>query len=716
MGKITFGPAQMLPLDKLVPSAANVRRVRAGVSLAELAEDIGRRGLLQSLSVRPVLDEAGAETGRYAVVAGVRRLAALQLLVRAKRLNKTAPVPCTVGRAEVAAEEDSLAENTMREALHPLDQFRAFRALREERGLGEEEIAARFFVTPAVVRQRLKLAAVSSKLQDLYAEGGLTLEQLMAFSVTGDHARQEEAWDALCRSHTREPWAIRRLLAEGAVRASDKRVAFVGLAAYVAAGGVVERDLFDEDSGGYLRDAALLARLADEKLGTEVDRVREEGWLWIDSGIDLPYGHLFGLRRLLSETVPLGDEMQAEYDRLRAEADMLEAEYATAEDMPEEADRRITALEARLAEIDAAARTFDPAEVARAGAFVSIGHDGALKVECGFVRPADEPPAPEAENGAAAVGPDAGGEPSFSGTAAPAAARVDGEDVLRGMPEADEDEPDDGGRLPERLVTELTAHRTLALRAALSSDPDIALLALLHALALRAFYAGTAETCLEVDARSAGLAGFAPEFNDVAAARTLAEHHAHWQGLLPRQATDLWAALVALDADSRTALLAVCVGRSVNAIVQPWDRRSGAVAHADRLAERLGLDMAAGDGWGPTVGNYLGRVTKARILAAVREARGEAAAERIASLRKPEMAEAAERLLAGTGWLPMLLRTPGLTPTRGEPEREDVDDGAAAEVDVEAMRVGEGGSGAVELLDGPSMAEEVSGTMLVAAE
>ncbi len=76
--------------------------------------------------MRPVLDEVGAETGRYAVVAGGRRLAALQMLVRAKRLNKTAPVPCTVGRAEVAAEEDSLAENTMREALHPLDQFRAF--------------------------------------------------------------------------------------------------------------------------------------------------------------------------------------------------------------------------------------------------------------------------------------------------------------------------------------------------------------------------------------------------------------------------------------------------------------------------------------------------------------------------------------------------------------------------------------------------------------
>ena len=384
--------------------------------------------------------------------------------------------------------------------------------------------------------------------------------------------------------------------------------------------------------------------------------------------------------------------------------------------MPEEADRRLTALEARLAEIDAAAQTFDPAEVARAGAFVSIGHDGALRVERGFVRPADEPPASDAENGAAPVGLDAGSEPSSSGSVASAAARVIGEDVLHGRPEADEDEPDDGGRLSERLVTELTAHRTLALRAALSSDPDTALLALLHALALRAFYAGALETCLEVDARSAGLAGFASGLGDAVAARTLAEQHAHWEGLLPRWAADLWPALIGLDADSRAALLAVCVGCSVNALVQPWDRRTGAVAHADHLAGHLRLDMAAGDGWAPTVGNYLGRVTKARILAAVREVRGEIAAERIASLRKPEMAEAAEQLLAGTGWLPAPLRTPGLTPTRVEPAREGVDDGAAAEMDVEAMRVAEGGSGAMDMLDGPSMAEEVSGTMLVAAE
>ena len=143
---------------------------------------------------------------------------------------------------------------------------------------------------------------------------------------------------------------------------------------------------------------------------------------------------------------------------------------------------------------------------------------------------------------------------------------------------------------------------------------------------------------------------------------------------------------------------------------------TGAVAHADRLATHLGLDMAAGDGWTPTVGSYLGRVTKARILAAVREARGEAAAERIATLRKPEMAEAAERLLAGTGWLPAPLRTPGLTPTRAEPDHRDIDDRAVTATSIEAVREAEGDLGAEATLNGLPPAEEVRDAMLVAAE
>ena len=449
MSKIVLNGVRDVPLNKLHLSQANVRRIQAGVSIEELAEDIARRGLLQSLSVRPVLDNQGEETGAFTVPAGGRRFGALKLLVKQKRMSATVKVPCIV-RVDGVAEEDSLAENTMREALHPLDQFRAFRALRDEHSMGDEEIAAKFFVTPAVVRQRLKLAAASPKLLDLYAAGELTLEQLMAFCVTSDHARQDQVWEALARSYSREPYAIRRLLTERAVPAGDKRAVFVGAAAYEAAGGAIARDLFQQDRGGWFEDPALLERLVREKLEREAEAVREEGWKWVEVAPDFPYGHTYTLRRIASTEIPISEADQAEYDRLRAEYDELEAEHAgTGEDLSEEVDSRLAELEAALARFEDRPPAYDPDEIGRAGAFVSLDHGGALLVERGYVRPEDE--APQAA--------------TTSGTGARETSSSDQTGDVRPPSPAPEPAPEeeDGIRpLPERLLTELTAHRTVA--------------------------------------------------------------------------------------------------------------------------------------------------------------------------------------------------------------------------------------------------------------
>ncbi len=154
--KIALSVSRDIPFNKLVLSQSNVRRIKAGVAIEELAEDIARRTLLQSLTVRPVCDADGNETGLYEVPAGGRRYRALELLIKKKRLPKTAPIPCVI-RTGGIAEEDSLAENVQRAPLHPLDQFRAFLTLREK-GQSEEEIAAAFFVSVAIVHQRLRLA------------------------------------------------------------------------------------------------------------------------------------------------------------------------------------------------------------------------------------------------------------------------------------------------------------------------------------------------------------------------------------------------------------------------------------------------------------------------------------------------------------------------------------------------------------------------------
>jgi len=157
----------------------------------------------------------------FEVPAGGRRYRALELLVKQKRMAKTQPVPCVV-RVGGIAEDDSLAENDERVGLHPLDQFRAFKVLLDG-GMSEEDIAARHFVSPAIVKQRLRLASVSPKLHDVYADDGMTLEQLMAFSVTADQASQEQAWDNVSRSGNDEAYQIRRMLTENTVRASDRR-------------------------------------------------------------------------------------------------------------------------------------------------------------------------------------------------------------------------------------------------------------------------------------------------------------------------------------------------------------------------------------------------------------------------------------------------------------------------------------------------------------
>ncbi|MBN8901336.1 MAG: ParB/RepB/Spo0J family partition protein, partial [Rhodospirillales bacterium] len=291
--KIELAATRDIPFNQLILSQANVRTLKTGVSIDELAEDIARRGLLQSLCVRPVAGADGEPTGMYEVPAGGRRYRALEKLVKDKRLAKTAPVPCIV-RDEGVAEEDSLAENTQREALHPVDQFRAFKTL-IDKGLSEEEIAARFFVPVSVVKQRLRLAAVSEKLLQAYIAEEMTLEQLMAFTVTGDHGRQEQVWEQIRESYNDEPYYIRRVLTEGAVNASDRRAVFVGIDAYAAAGGTVVRDLFEKDNGGWLEDAALLDRLATEKLKAEAQTLAAEGWKWIAAAIDFPYGHKQGL-------------------------------------------------------------------------------------------------------------------------------------------------------------------------------------------------------------------------------------------------------------------------------------------------------------------------------------------------------------------------------------------------------------------------------------
>ena len=652
--KITLLSARDIPFNKLVLSQSNVRRVKAGVSIEEMAESIARRGLIQSLHVRPVLDADGAETGMFEVPAGGRRYRALELLVKQKRLAKTATVPCVIGDAnsDILVDEVSLVENMERAPLHPLDQFRAFQAMRDK-GMTEEAIAAAFFVNVTVVKQRLRLTSVSPTLLEIYADDGMTLEQLMAFTVSPDHARQEQVWDAIKDSWQKEPYQIRRMLTETAVCASDKRAIFVGVDAYEAAGGIVLRDLFQSDDGGWLQDPVLLDRMVAEKLKTTADQIAEEGWKWIEVAVSFPYGHDHGLRELSGVAVDLTDEERATREALSEEYDRIEAEYSEADELPDVIDQRLGEIEQALEAFENRAVSYDQADIAIAGAFVSLDADGSLSIDRGYVRAEDEPQAePDGEASE-------GDQPD---TPAVQCAVI----TIGGKPAEPEDDEEDGIKpLPERLVIELTAHRTLALRNALAEHPHVAMTMLLHKLLSDTFIHTNPSGCLEANVRHIFFSAQSEELKDSPSAQAVNDRHERWGDHIPADDQALWAWLTDLDDGTRLELLALCVSYGVNALFERPNPYSGSgvsqhgldvrLAQADRLARATGMDMVAA-GWKPTVGNYLGRVTKPRILEAVREGAGERAAQLIDHMKKGDMAKEAERLLADSGWLPEPLR------------------------------------------------------------
>lgn len=636
-----------VPLAKLKKSPRNARKVPHGEAAIEaLAASIQHKGLIQNLVVEPEVKEDGRPTGYYLVTAGEGRRLAMLLRAKRKQIRKSEPVRCWLDTQNDPA-EISLDENVTRTPMHPADQFERFRELADGKGWGAQEIGARFGVSAGVVKQRLRLGAVSPKLLQVYREDGLTLDQLMAFAITEDHARQEQVFENL--HHNREPWIIRRDMTAANVPADDRRAVFVGADAYIEAGGNIIRDLFSEDRGGFFEDAGLLDMLAAEKLHEIADEVQAEGWKWAEAHIDYPHAH--GMRRFYPQTVPLSDEDEARLEALSIQHDELAEGYSSYDEMPEDLAARLEVVSDEIDAISAKRSAYDANVIAHGGAFVVLHHDGTVRIERGFVRAEDEAladPQPE---------PEAEGDPTDPEAVEDEQAEDGDEDVQ----EIEEEDEEPGKPISDSLTRDLSAYRTLALRVALGERPDLALIALTHTLTAQLFYSYAEAGCLEVRPTVTPLGSHADGIEDTPLAAKANEAREAWAERMPRDVADLWGFVVALDDEKRLALLAHCASRTVNALRLPWDRKPRSLQTADRLATALALDVAKD--WTPTVDSYLGRITKAHIVEAVTEGVSEDAARRIADMKKPDMAQAAEQLLAGTGWLPAILRT-------SEPEAE----------------------------------------------
>jgi len=624
----------IVPLNRLKASPRNARKVKHSAAMIEaLAASIKAKGVLQPPVVEIERDGEGAPTGGWLVTIGEGRRQALRLLVKRKTIKRTHPVRVIVD-ADNDAHEISLDENITRESMHPADQFEAFKRLADEKGYGPEEIGARFGVSAPVVRQRLRLGAAAPELMAAYRAGDLALDQLTAFCVSEDRDRQRQVLEQV-GPHT-PAYAIRRAMTEAKVRADDRRAVFVGIEAYAEAGGSVLRDLFTEDGGGWLEEVGLLDRLVAEKLAGLADEVRaREGWKWAEVGLD--YAEASGFGRVYPVEVPRSEAEGAEIAGLSEEYDRLVSETDGAEALPPEVD-------ARLEEIDRALQAFGPdfdyapEAKARAGVMVLLGYDGLARFERGLVRAEDaanEPP-PWEEREAAG---DDDGVDTPSATVAP-------------------DPDEDGGLAPlsDRLVMDLTAHKTMGLRDAVQADIAVALLTVVHALALQVFYPGYGLwTPLQLRLTVTGLERLAAGVSDAPAGRRVADRLEAWGARLPEKAEHLWAVLAPMGRADLLDLMAVCAGIGLYAVRDPHDRRPGALTQAETLATAVGLDMTGT--WSATAKGYFSRVSKARVLEAVTEVVGAEEAGRIAGMKKTDMAEAAERLVEGRGWLPPVLRT-----------------------------------------------------------
>lgn len=455
---VASGETVLIPLNKLKRHPKNARKTpHSEASIEAKAASIAAKGMLQNLVVEPERDAEGQPTGCYLVSVGEGRRLAQLLRVKRKEIKKTEAIRCVIDTVNDAA-EISLDENVTRENLHPADQFEAFRELAETRGWGAEEIAARFGVTAQVVRQRLRLGALSPRLMQVYRDGGLTLDQLMAFAITEDHARQEQVYESL--SYNRDPSFIRRELTEANVPATDRRAIFIGAEVYTEAGGTIIRDLFTEDRGGYFEDAALLDQLVMEELERRAFRVRgDEAWKWWEAHIDFPHAH--GLRRVYPHPVELSAEDEAAYAAAMEEYDRLSSEYEEADELPDDVDARCGELEAEIERLEALRHAYDPDDIARGGVFVVLDHDGSVRIERGFIRPEDEKP--DAEDAS-------DGETVVDGVRVNGDGEIieDDEDGSGASASEAEDEEDDGKPLSDILIRDLTAHRTLGLRLALA--------------------------------------------------------------------------------------------------------------------------------------------------------------------------------------------------------------------------------------------------------
>lgn len=613
---------QKISLDKLTPSPLNVRQVKAEQgSVKALAASIKAVGLLENLIVVPHEGETAGDV--FEVVAGERRLAALKQLAGQGAIPADHLIDCKViPRADATAA--SLAENDQREAMHPADQVEAFKRLVDD-GMSVTAIGAQFGVSKAVVKERLALAGVAPEVLATYRAGDIDLGQVEAFTLTSDHAKQREL---LRGDKTPDAWSIKRSLTEAAVRASDPRARFVGEKDYVAAGGLVRKDLFAQHDATYFEDAGLLERLALEKLEAQTAHFRDE-WPWVECYTSLDYKTKGEYAQVPMVSVEPTAEQAAQLKELEAHFNSAQAALDAAHESEDGIDDDVYEGLAEAAEgaemaLDAAREALlrpDAAYADVAGVLATLGYDGSIEVLTGRVRPGD----------ADALRKQGGASGATQKEAASAAFTRD----------------------PNGVRLQLSGLRTLVVQDALAGQQQAAMRVLAYVLSnsyMRSYPAAIGDLGLQIRPSFLGdVESPAPEATQEQAVHArIAERDSAVAALLPEDQAERWDWCMHKATGAQVlTVLSYLVARCVDGLLRFPESKDA----LEPLASALGVDMRKH--WSPNA-SYFAKLKKSEILFILKE-QGEDVTD-LANLKRGELAIEAARRLADTGWLPPTLR------------------------------------------------------------
>ena len=626
---------ELIEITRLEKSPLNARKTETKAAADDLKASILAHGLMQNLVVIP------AKKDRYHVIAGARRLAALHALQAEGKLPADHSVPCQIVD-ENAALEMSVAENVIRAAMHPADEFEAFSAL-ADKGQSAEMIATNFGTTAKHVMQRLKLGRVAPEILADYRAGEIDLECLEAFTITDDRKRQLAVYRSLSGWQKGNARHIRGCLTERMTEADDKLAKFVGLDAYRAAGGTVRADLFGDDV--YLEDSALLQRLAGERLNAEAEKVRTEGWGWVEVDFECSYSTLSKFGRI--EPVPLNapDGLQAELREAESEqtriAEQIDAAYEAEEedeDLIERLESEQAAIEERIDRIESELEDFidfDPEQKKQAGCFLSVNYGGKLSVDKGLVKP-------EAKKQLVASSGEATGL---------------------------DPEPEKAVSFPQSLIDDLKAYRLGAAQAEIARHPAIAFDLLVFKAAKAVCGLNHAYDGPQVSfqgSRGGMVSREAREFIAAIVGEVKGTLSLDWLGL--DNEADQFAALQTLSGEQKHAILAYCVASMLQPKLACPDDCPTAY---DIALGQTGADMASY--WRPNATNFLSRIKTGQLLEIGSELLGEAwAAQRrnakksalVAELDKafaePQRALDPDKVRKIASWLPERMEFGGI--------------------------------------------------------